>query len=751
MRMMNAKPATVFVAGIFVATLVCPARAQQLEKAAPAAAAPMRVEGAAPVIDGSLTDPAWQRAPLLEGFRQHEPAEGQPASERTEVRVLYDDRALYIAAWLFDSDPSGIVVGENRRDSNLRDTDAFQIVLDTYRDQQNAFVFGTTPAGTQYDGQISLEGGSSEGSNAQRQQRQQAGSGVGLNVNWDGEWTVQTARDSAGWYAEFRIPFSTLRFGNTRQQTWGANFARNIRRRNEEDFWSPVPRPYTLYRLQEAGTLQSLEVPSQRVVAVTPYALASARHDFAGGLDRDYPMEVGGDAKISLTSGLTLDLTVNTDFAQVEVDEEQVNLTRFNTFFPEKRPFFLENAGFFAVGTPQAVELFSSRRIGIGNNGALIPILAGGRVTGQAGAFKVGVLDIQTDDSPVQTANNYAVARVSLPLPNRSRIGLIGTNRQATGGDGSGDWNRSYGADGRLGIGEAINFDAYAGRTSTPGRNGRDHAASLRGEYLTRKWNIQAQYTEVGADFNPEVGFLGRNDYRYIQQQTYRYFRNEKLTWLRQFEPHYTYRGYFDFEGDRVSGQMHLDPTIRFANGGTFSPVSNFVWEGLKQPFTTVGGVVVAPGLYQKWAFEWHLASNPSAPASVDARVNFGGYLSGNRRGTTMQVTARPGASLTVVTRFSYDDIRLREGEFIAKLLSTRIGYTFTPTTFVQALVQYTNLPRRVWSANLRFGWLNTDGTGLFIVLNDQEVTDQLAVNRTYRPAYRGVTVKYTRRFDLFR
>ncbi|MGH7129350.1 MAG: DUF5916 domain-containing protein, partial [Planctomycetaceae bacterium] len=323
-----------------------------------------------PVIDGRLDDAAWLQAPPIGSFVQREPLEGEPPSERTEIRIVHDAAALYIGAWLFDRESGSLVLGETRRDADLGDTDAIRIVLDTYLDRQNGFVFGTTPAGIQYDGQVTREGQGGFGGSA----RQQRGSGGGFNLNWDGSWEVATTRDTAGWYAEFRIPFSTLRYGAGGAQRWGLNIARTIRRRNEEVVWSPVPRQFDLYRVSSAGVVEGFDAPAQRILTVTPYVLGSARRDYAGSNDVDTDAEVGGDAKIGVTPSMTLDLTVNTDFAQVEVDDEQVNLTRFQLFFPEKRPFFLENAGTFSVGTPQEVEIFFSRRIGI-ESGAAVPIL----------------------------------------------------------------------------------------------------------------------------------------------------------------------------------------------------------------------------------------------------------------------------------------------------------------------------------------------------------------------------------------
>ena len=308
-----------------------------------------RIDSDAPVVDGRLDDVAWAGAQVITGFFQREPVEGEPVSERTEVRILADGEALYVGAWLYDRTPDQIVLGERVRDANLETGDYFGIILDTYRDRQNGFIFYTTPASIEYDAQVVREG--QGGGVFQRgQTRQQAGSAGGLNVNWDGSWEVAASRDGQGWYAEFRIPFSTLRYTGGSVQTWGMNLVRRIRRRNEESFWAPVPRQYNLMRLSMAGDLVGVPVPVQRAATVSPYVLGSAQRDYVNAPDdTDYPREIGVDAKLTLAS-MTLDLTTNTDFAQVEVDEQRTNLTRFPLFFPEKRPFFLENAGTFTAG-----------------------------------------------------------------------------------------------------------------------------------------------------------------------------------------------------------------------------------------------------------------------------------------------------------------------------------------------------------------------------------------------------------------
>src|SRR5213592_3885141 len=409
-----------------------------------------------PVIDGRLTDPAWLEATPVTGFVQRELHEGAPVTERTEVRIVTDGQALYVGAWLYDTDPSGIVGGEKVRDGDISKSDYFGILLDTYHDRQNGFVFTTTPAAIEYDAQVVNEG---EGGGIQLpgQTRAMAGSLGGFNLNWDGTWTVATSVDSAGWYAEFRIPFTTLRYGAGAQQTWGLNLVRSIRRKNEEAFWSFVPRQFSLMKVSHAGTLQGVQVPSRRVWTVTPYALTGVERNFAIDPEARERGDVGGELKFGVTPSLTLDLTYNTDFAQVEVDEQRTNLTRFPLFFPEKRPFFLENAGIFSAGTPQAVDLFFTRRIGIDTLGQPVSILGGGRLTGRVGDFTVGALQIYTDRATTQAAMAYSVVRLQRELAARSRIGVIAVQRMATAR--SGDWNRVYGLDGRIGIRDAWTVD----------------------------------------------------------------------------------------------------------------------------------------------------------------------------------------------------------------------------------------------------------------------------------------------------
>ena len=696
---------------------------------------------APPVIDGHPDEAVWQQAEPLTEFIQRDPSEGAAATERTMIRFLTDGEALYVGAWLYDREASQIVRGERLRDVELTNSDYFAIILDTYHDRQNGFVFGTTPAGVEYDGQVVREGDGG-GVTQQGQTRAQSGSAGGFNLNWDASWKVATSVDSLGWYAEFRIPFSTLRYGSARTQTWGLNVVRSIRRRHEEAFWSFIPRQFNLYRVSRAGQLADLQVPTQRIATLTPYLLTSAVRNFLSGSKASYPTEVGIDGKLGLTPSLTLDATYNTDFAQVEVDEQRTNLTRFPLFFPEKRPFFLENAGIFAAGTPQAVDLFFSRRIGIDSLGHPVPIVGGGRLTGKAAGFTVGALQLFTENvAGGQPANSYTVGRVTREW-GRSRVGAIAVQRIAT--SNSDDHNRTFGLDGRFAVSDPITVDWWAAKTETPGRTGRDGAFSVRLGHQTRVWNNSLRFVQVGGDFNPEVGFLSRSNYRFYEGSLFRTIPL-KSQWLRYWQPHFTYRGYFGFDGTMQSEQYHVDlGEAEMNNGGRIGPELNFYGEGLTKPFQIANGVTLPADVYRYASLGFDFASNPSAPVSLTARLDVGGLYNGTRYGGNATLTVRRGSSLTTSLLVDYNDVHLDQGNFIRSLVGLRVGYFFTPRVFLQSLVQYNN-QAQAFSANLRFGWLNTASTGLFVVLNDAE--DATGLFAWQRPITRSFVVKFTRQF----
>lgn len=701
-----------------------------------------------PTLDGNvLDDPAWRDAPVISGFLQEQPNEGQPASENTEVRIAFTRDTLYIGVVCYDRDPGGIIMSDSRRDADLDDTDSFRIIFDTYRDRQNAFVFGTNPAAIEYDGQVTNEGQGGGGLGAG--QRQQGGSGSGFNINWDAAWQVRTVIDERGWHAEFAIPFRTLRFPSGADQTWGVNFQRNIRRHNERAFWAPIPRQYNLYRVSLAGVLSGIQTPIIRSLRATPYMLGNVLASGPRPVDAKVLGDVGADFKYSLTPSLTLDATINTDFAQVEVDDQQVNLDRFALFFPEKRPFFLENAGFFSVGNPGEVDLFFSRRIGLGENGEAIPILGGGRVSGKVGAFNVGLLNMQTDDYRDRVAsNNFSVVRVSRDLPNRSSLGGIFVNRQGTGTLArDNDHNRTYAVDGKWGVGDSTILSSFFARTETPGVSSDDYAYNIRSQTNYPRFDLQFGYQEVGDRFNPEVGFLSRRGYRKPDAFLMTRFRPSNRFNIQELRPHVSYRGFWGHDGFQETGYAHIDNHWQFKNSTEVHTGMNLTYEGVRTPFEIFPGIFVPPGEYSHQEAMLVTMTNQGAPISVSMRANIGGFFGGDRVALSPTLRMRVGETLSTEVSYQRNDIDLPWGDFVTNLVRTRVSYSFNPSTFVQGLLQY-NDRADLWSMNLRFGWLQAANTGLFVVYTDTHGLYELFPSRPVRTD-RSLIIKFSRMFDV--
>lgn len=695
-----------------------------------------------PTLDGEVrNDPAWQAASPTGGFTQTTPDEGQPASQRTEVRVLYTDDALWFAFICHDSDPGLIVVSDSRRDASLDETDSLLLILDTYLDEQNGFVFGTNPSGLEYDGQLSKagDGGSLMGGSS-------SGAGGGFNLNWDGVWQVRTQLGDYGWSAEFRIPFKTLRYPAKDVQDWGVNFQRNIRRRNETAYWSPLSRQFNLFRLTDAGRLTGLEVDGQRNLKIIPYVLAKGSEVGPDGRETD--IEWGGDLKYSLTPSLTLDLTYNTDFAQVEADESQVSLERFNLFFPEKRPFFLENAGLFTAGKSRQVELFFSRRIGLSEDGDIVPIDAGARLSGSLGGNQLGLMYMQTDGLPgVEPESGFGVARWRRELPNRSSVGAILVDRDSSGDPGAleGD-NRTYGIDGRWGIGEFGSVSGFVAGTSTPGLTGDDRAWALQSSYDSRAWALGLDLVEVGEDFNPEVGFLNRSGgYRNVSGRVLRRIRPADAFGLLEIRPHVSYTGYWDPNDFQQTGFLHVDNHLEWRNGYEFHTGINFTTEGLLEPYEISEGVVVPPGTYRNSEVSLVGITNRGAWISFEMHATFGGFYSGDRVALGPAMRMRLGEHFVSELGYSQNDVTLPEGDFVTRLGHLRLSWSFTPRVTLEALFQYNNVDD-FFSTNLRFSWLRAANTGLYVVYNDIEGYDRY----TGQVPNRSLVVKYTHLFDLF-
>ena len=417
-------------------------------------------------IDGKLDEPGWALSPTATDFLQSEPKEGEPSVERTEVHVLYDNQNLYFGVYAHDSEIAHVVVSDLKKDFANDANDTFEIVLDTFHDERNGYIFSTNAAGAKGDSQMSNEGRET-------------------NSNWDGVWYVETSVVDDGWIAEIAIPFKTFKFRAGEMQTWGINFHRNLRsgQRNEDSFWSPLPRIYNLNRVSLAGTLEGLEgIKPGSNVRLKPYLSSSLAQNGATGV-RKGDGDFGFDAKYGITSGLTWDFTYNTDFSQVEADEQQVNLTRFNLFFPEKREFFLENSGIFRFGGGDVNGgnfntfggrtsgisndvFFFSRNIGLSGDNEAVPILGGTRLTGRAGSYEIGFLNMQQREYRNSHATNFTVGRVKHNILANSDIGVMMMDKEVKD---SPQFNRVVGADANFRFGQGTTFNTFLAKASTPG------------------------------------------------------------------------------------------------------------------------------------------------------------------------------------------------------------------------------------------------------------------------------------------
>jgi hypothetical protein len=694
-----------------------------------------------PIIDGNvINDKIWNSIFPITSMTQVTPNFGEPSSEKTEIRLAYTDRNLYVSVVGFDSDPSKIVVSDSKRDADLNDEDSFLFILDTYNDFQNGFLFGTNSDGMQYDAQIDNEGIGNFNPNS----RQKGGTLGGTNVNWDASWEVKTIKGDFGWSAEFSIPLSSLRFLPGENKTWGLNFQRNISKNSETSFWASLPLGFDIKRVSISGKLKGLDLKSPKNLKIIPYTIGNASYQkLDNQTDVSVDLDAGFDIKYSLTPGLTLDLTYNTDFAQVEVDEQQVNLDRFNLFFPEKRAFFLENAGQFSVGSPGEVDLFFSRRIGIGDEGQVVPIKGGGRISGKIGQTNVGILNMVTDEISDQNIyeNNFSVARVNHDFNNsRSSLGVVYVGKNEMG-DSNKHYNNVYAIDGKLGLGKKADITGFFSKSDSPGIDSSDHSFKLIANYNWDGWRINAGYTEVGEGFNPEVGFLMRSAFKKPEFIVFKQIRLKDFGPLLEVRPHIAHRSYFDFQDRLVSSWTHIDNHWVWPSGFEIHTGVNITSEGVFDAFK-ISDVEIPSGEYYHNELQLYIKSNPNTALSFTSRTVIGGYYGGDRFLFSNNIKYRIGNKFNSTLNLDYTKLNLENGDINALITGLRLSYSFSPKMYLQSLIQYNNVTN-VTSVNTRFGMLQTANSGLFIVINFIKDSDWFDYIDN-----RSISVKYSYQFD---
>ena len=692
------------------------------------------------VVDGRLDDPVYQTVPAIDGFIQQLPDEGAPPTEPTEIWILFDDDNIYLSARCWDSQPERMVADEMTRDARaIWRNELLSVIFDTFHDGRNGMNFSTNPLGGLMDNLVTDESA--------------------VNLDWNTVWDAQTSFFDQGWIVEMMIPFKSLRFkAGGGEQTWGINVSRRVQWKNESSFLSPVPASLGyrgMLQVSAAATLVGIEPPTTiRNLEIKPSAISGAftNKTVTPVRSNDLTGEVGLDVKYGLTRSLIADFTVNTDFAQVEADEQQVNLTRFSLFFPEKREFFLEGQGIFAFGDTGAVNwggppsdtpvLFFSRRIGL-EGGSEVPIRAGGRVTGRAGPYSIGLLNIETGDSASADAlsTNFSVVRVKRDMLRRSNFGVIYTRRSRLE-DGPGV-NQVYGADLNLRFYENITYTNYYAQTETPGLAESNASYRSKFDYTGDLYGFNAEHLTVGKNFNPEIGFLRRDNFRRNFAQFRFSPRPRSIPWLRRM----IYQGSFDYITDMTGtletreSKLRLEMELENSDRWYLQYTDSF--EGLPEEFKLTSDVILPVGGY---SFS-HLRSEYDfgAQRRVSGRLFYtrGTFYSGTRSDVGYQGRAVFTPQLAIEPRISVSDVDLPQGSFTTTLLGTRASFTVSPRMFFAALLQFNSSSKAV-DTNIRFRWEYEPGSDLFIVYSDGRDTGLEGFPRLEN---RSFVVKFTRLF----
>ncbi len=663
-------------------------------------------------LDGQLDEAVYSEVPSISDFYQQEPVEGVVATEKTEAWILFDEDAFYVTFRCWESRPDALVANEMRRDSNnIFQNDHIAFLVDTFYDRRNGLEFAVNPIGGRWDGQITNE-------------RQP-------NADWNPIWDVAVGRFDQGWTVELAIPFKSLRYRPGSAQIWGFNARRVNRLKNEISFLTRAPRALgqrALFQASLAATVVGLEAPQgSRNLEIKPYVVSALTSDVMASppIANDVSNEIGVDVKYGLTQNLTADFTYNTDFAQVEADEQQVNLTRFSLFFPEKREFFLENRGLFGFGGVDTGSggdtpiLFYSRRIGF-DRGRQVPIDAGGRVTGRVGRYSLGMLNIGSSEQGPTPATNFSVMRVKRDILRRSSVGLIFTGRNnIEGGTAS---NQAYGVDGTFAFFANLTINTYWAQTKTDDYPGNDTSYRAQLDYAGDRYGVLLERLVVGDSFRPDVGYVRRGDIRLSQAQFRFSPRPRSNRVVRKFgwsgHMAYTENGVGRVETRDLRGEF----AIEFQNSDTFSTSYGDAYEFLPVPANIVG-ITIPVGGYDYATTRVGYNFGRQRPISGNVLVEHGGFYSGTKTTLSIsqgRVNVTPQLSLEPTYLGNWVDVV--EGKSTTHLVGSRVTYTVTPEMFVSALVQY-NTGIDAVSANVRLRWEYRPGSELFLVLNEQRDT----------------------------
>jgi hypothetical protein len=669
-------------------------------------------------IDGRLDDEVYATTKSMSDFIQIEPHEGEPATERTEVWIFYDRDHVYVSARCWDSHPERMIEKEMRHDNTaITQNEYFAFSFDTFYDRRNGVAFTVASTGGHLDGQVANE--------------------KDYNIDWNPIWSVAVQKFEGGWTLEAAIPFKSLRYRQGAAQIWGFQALRNNRWKNESSFLTKIPAikgtGNGLMMFSRAATLVGIDAPpGARALDIKPYVISDLTSDVTTTPPTTNKLhgDFGVDAKYGITQNLSADFTYNTDFAQVEADEQQVNLTRFSLFFPEKREFFLENQGLFAFGgvppTSAAGDvpiMFYSRRIGL-SQGRSVPIPGGGRLTGRVGRTTIGVLNMQSGDEPDAGAvsTNFTVVRLKRDVLRRSAIGVIATNRSlAEVGSGVA---QAYGADGTFAFFDNLFFNGYWAQTRTQGSVGKD-TSSYRAdaEYTADRYGLQLERLVVGAGFDPGIGYVHRQDLH----KTYALARFSPRPQHSALVRKISYTGASTYitngSGQVVTKDLSAQFSLLFQNSDQFLVNYDQLYDLLTQPFAIAPGVTVPTGGYDYGNLQVGYNFGQQWIVSGNLLAEYGTFYTGHKTAISFSKTRiNLQARLYVEPTVSLNRVDLAQGSFTTRLIGSRVTYTATPLMFVSALVQYNSSTNSV-AANIRLRWEYQPGSELFVVYNDQRDT----------------------------
>lgn len=679
-------------------------------------------------INGIVNEPAWFTADSATDFFQNLPDPGMPATERTVVRVLYDDRFLYVGAVMYDG--GRLITPGLEQDFATNNSDLFALAIDSYHDGQSAFVFAVNPGGAITDMQTFNDSRT-------------------LVMSWEGVVEQRTELLDNGWSAEFKIPFTTLRFdARPGEQTWGINFQRRIRRNSEDAYWAPLPRQFRIHKMSMAGELQGLSgLQPGRNLTVKPYVSASRSDGTVLTADASgNDLDAGVDVKWSVTPRLTLDATLLTDFSQVEADQEQVNLTRFDLFFPEKRDFFLENEGVFTVGdlternfrtgsSTREFTIFHSRRIGLSQDRRPIPIAGGARLSGRMGQFEVGVLNMQTQASTLGPAENFAVARLRRQIGS-SDIGVLFTSRQGTSDGATGTWNRTGAIDLNLRPHRNMIVTSYAALSAEPGVGGDRSAARVQVGWRDPVWDVSGFAKHVGAEFNPGIGFVRRRDVNQVFA-TVGAHPQIGIPQVLEVNPRIDVSVIANNDWTVETRELEGGFAVAFADGGNLQLQYTNQFERLLEP-DAIAGVQIAEGEYTFNRGTIVYRSSGARWLSGSLEVSHGGFYDGGRTSISASTSIRPDYHVSLELKAQYNDLSLGGQDFTADIYSGKLRVALSTQLFASAFVQYNSSSGEAIT-NVRLNLIHAPLSDVFLVFQERRSTDQNEV------LDRVITAKITR------